>query len=313
MGSQKTVFERVIDGLFDGVYFVDTEKRITYWNKAANQLTGFTGPEIIGSRCCENFLAHVDCDAKSLCRASCPLSQTLSDGSEQEAEVYFKHKDGHRIRANVRTRPIHDSTGNIVGAMEIFRELPHEKVLEEKMNQLHELALLDPLTRLANRRHTENTLELRLRELERYVWPFGVLFIDVDHFKTINDEYGHQAGDAVLKSSAKTMLSSLRPFDFLGRWGGEEFVAIVVNVDERELYQVADRTRQLVESAHVSFGCSLLRVTVSIGATMAQPDDTLDDILSRADILMYESKQNGRNRVSVSPPPPAPLVYDQHA
>lgn len=304
MDAKREILESVVNGLFDSVYFVDLDKKITFWNEAANELTGFKGSEVIGSRCCDKILAHMDRQANIICYSECPLAKTLADGRERETDLFLRHKDGHRIRTTVRTKPILDPKGNIVGAMEIFRERPLDEAVEQKMNQLHELALLDPLTRLANRRHTENTLELRLHEMERYVWAFGVLFIDIDHFKEINDQHGHQAGDTVLELSAKTMLSSLRPFDFLGRWGGEEFVAIVVNVDENQLYQVANRTRQLMDSSHVSIGTENLHVTVSIGATMAQKGDTLKDLLSRADRLMYESKKRGRNRVSTAPPPP---------
>jgi len=166
------------------------------------------------------------------------------------------------------------------------------------MKQLEEMALLDPLTRLANRQHIEANLQRRLEEYTRYGWTFGVLFIDIDHFKKINDSYGHDIGDKVLKLVSLTLQNSLRPFDFLGRWGGEEFVALVVNVNEKQLVHIAERARRLLEQSQILLKQDPIKVTVSMGATMAIRGDTLEDLIKRADRLMYRSKSAGRNRVS---------------
>ena len=159
------------------------------------------------------------------------------------------------------------------------------------------MALLDPLTELGNRRYIEMNLKARLEEMHRYGWPFGVLFIDVDRFKEVNDRYGHDIGDRVLKMVGKTMVNNLRSFDFLGRWGGEEFIAILANVNGDHLHSVANRCRLLVEQSSISIRDKDIRVTVSIGASPARLHDTVEMLVRRADRLMYGSKTSGRNCV----------------
>jgi diguanylate cyclase (GGDEF)-like protein len=142
-------------------------------------------------------------------------------------------------------------------------------------------------------------LDARLSEMLRYGWPFGVLFIDIDHFKEVNDVYGHDVGDEVLKMIANTFMNNSRPFDAVGRWGGEEFVAIILNVTEDRLYAIADRLRMLVEQSSLSVGRDTIRVTISIGATLALENDTAETLIRRSDQLMYRAKTSGRNCVSM--------------
>jgi diguanylate cyclase (GGDEF)-like protein len=140
----------------------------------------------------------------------------------------------------------------------------------------------------------------KLEELKRYKWPFGILFADIDYFKRINDTFGHDSGDRVIQMVSKSMSHSLRTFDVMGRWGGEEFVVVVVNVYEEQLYAVADRLRLLVEQSSIMIGSKNVNVTVSIGATLGQSDDDEKSILKRADQLMYKSKHAGRNCISMN-------------
>ncbi len=291
----------ILNELFDAVYVVDKARTITHWNRAAEELTGYTREEVVGKRCSDNLLVHVGPNNQTMCDVCCPLADSMTDGESREGEIYLRHKDGHRVRVSVRSRPLRDATGEIVGAVEIFRDKSYREVVRERIAELERLALLDPLTRLANRRHVEATLEKRLKEMSRYGWGLGVLFIDVDYFKRINDTRGHQIGDDVLRLAAKTMQASLRPFDFLGRWGGDEFIALVVNVSEAELFRIADRMRALVEKSEYDFSGDELDVTISIGAALAARGDTPEDLLARADRSLYRSKRCGRNRVSTVP------------
>jgi diguanylate cyclase (GGDEF)-like protein len=125
------------------------------------------------------------------------------------------------------------------------------------------------------------------------------MMIDVDDFKTINDTRGHNIGDSVLVMVAGTLRNALRPFDHLGRWGGEEFLSIVRNVDAAAILSLANRCRLLVEQSYLTINNAPLRVTVSIGATIAEPDDSPKTIVNRADQLQYASKNAGKNRVTV--------------
>jgi diguanylate cyclase (GGDEF)-like protein len=183
-------------------------------------------------------------------------------------------------------------------AVEILNEQSPNYALFQKLEELEKLALIDPLLEIGNRRFMELNLRGRLEELKRYGWPFGVLFIDIDDFKEINDKYGHDTGDRVLKMVSRTMSNSIRSFDILGRWGGEEFIAIVVNVNRSNIHTIADRFRRLVEQTSITVGQDTIKVTISIGGTLVQKKDTLEQIIKRADRLMYESKRAGKNRIT---------------
>jgi PAS domain S-box-containing protein len=117
-----TFYATLLDNLYDGVYFVDRERRITFWNKAAERITGFTKAEVVGKRCADNLLRHVDNRGNSLCEGACPLSYTLNDSQPRSASVFLHHKDGHRLPVAIRVAPITDHQQKIVGAVEIFRD-----------------------------------------------------------------------------------------------------------------------------------------------------------------------------------------------
>lgn len=299
MATSESFYRDLLDNLYDGVYFADRERRITYWNAGAERITGFTAEEVIGAHCFDNILIHVDDQGTSLCRTECPLSRTIKDGRVREAEVYLHHRDGHRVPVYVRVSAIADAEGRIVGGVEIFSENTSRMAALERIEELEEMALIDPLTGVGNRRYTEMNASARLDELRRYGWPLGLLFTDLDHFKRVNDTCGHAVGDQVLRAVARTLSNSMRPFDFLGRWGGEEFVALITNIEPSELPGVAERARVLVEQTSIQTEAHDLNVTVSIGAAMAQTEDSVEDLVERADRLMYRSKAEGRNRVTV--------------
>jgi diguanylate cyclase (GGDEF)-like protein/PAS domain S-box-containing protein len=293
-------YQNVFESLYDGVYFVDRQRRITYWNAAAEQLTGYSAEEVMGSSCEDNILIHINEEGRSLCRNLCPLAATMQDGQARRTEVYLHHKDGHRVPVSVRTTPLRDDDGNIIGGVELFSDISFKKAMQEKIRELEKLALIDGLTGLSNRKHAEGELMARFQEKVRYGLEFGLLFMDIDHFKEINDTHGHAGGDEALKTISATFLASARSYDLLGRWGGEEFVGIIRNVDSTILRRVGERYRILVENTEVKCPGAPFSVTISVGATLATSDDTPETLLARADALLYESKQNGRNRVTMS-------------
>lgn len=292
------VYKMMLDQISDGVYCVGLDGRLWYWNKAAEGITGYASSDVVGIACSDNLLVHVDDKGANLCQAGCPVTKTLADGQPREAEVFLHHKEGHRVPVAIKVEPIRDGEGKVVGAVEIFRDNSSRLAILQRLDDLEKLAFLDSLTNLANRRYIEMSLQSRLSEMERYGWSFGVLFADVDHFKQVNDRYGHEIGDQVLKMIATTMLRSARPFDVVGRWGGEEFLAIIANVSELQLYSMANRYRALVAQSYLPVDSDVLRVTISVGATVAHPGDTLTTLVRRADRLLYQSKTSGRNRVS---------------
>jgi diguanylate cyclase (GGDEF)-like protein/PAS domain S-box-containing protein len=293
-------YKEILDHLYEGVYFVDREGHITYWNLAAERITGFAAAKVIGSRCSDNILTHVDAEGKRLCLEGCPLAKTIRDGVPREAELFLHHRAGHRVPVLVRISPLRDATGAVIGAVELFSDNSAKKAMAERVEELEALALLDPLTKLANRRYIQMALENSLQELKRHGWTSGVIFLDIDSFKQINDTYGHQVGDQILLMVANTLTLNSRPFDLFGRWGGEEFVGLLRNVDETTLGSLAERFRVLLEGAYLYTSHGPIRVTASIGATLTSVEDNWEEAVKRADRLMYLSKQAGKNRVTMN-------------
>jgi diguanylate cyclase (GGDEF)-like protein/PAS domain S-box-containing protein len=291
--------KRIFDNLHDGMYLVDRHRTIQYWNKAAETISGYAAGEVVGKFCSENILTHVDSDGKNLCKATCPLARAMADGIASEAEIFLHHKDGHRVPVSVRICPLTDAGGNVIGAVELFSDISSFKSTESRIKELEEMALLDNLTRLANRHCIEKELLVRFEEQKRFGIPFGVLFIDIDHFKQFNDRYGHDAGDRVLKFVSGTLSNNSRPFDVFGRWGGEEFIGIMRNVTLDQLEHLGSRIRILVNSSYIVLENDMLHVSISIGATLVRDNDTIETLIKRADTLLYESKRAGRNRLTI--------------
>ena len=168
-----------------------------------------------------------------------------------------------------------------------------------KVKELEDLTALDVLTGLPNRRSLESSLQERLTNLESYGLPFGVVMIDVDSLKPVNDEHGHLVGDELLRMVSRALAGNVRMPDVVGRWGGDEFVAVLPYGGPEQLEAVAERLRKTIEGLSLRVVDVRTSVTVSIGVTEARAGDTLQTLFARVDHLLYQSKATGRNRVTV--------------
>lgn len=298
MGKTLDRFNFLLDNLGEGVYFVDNERKIEYWNEAAEELTGFSKEEVLGKYCYDNIMKHIDCKGVELCNNGCPLAATAKDGKMRKMELYLHHKEGHRVPVTVKAIPVMDDNQTITGAIEIFysnvSQMHKEKILE-----LEKLAMTDGLTGVANRLYTEKTLGEKIEIFKINKTKFALAFIDVDYFKKFNDNYGHDVGDKVLKVVASTLAKNINENEFIGRWGGEEFVIILEVATNEILATRLNILRILIEKSELIYNEKALNVTVSIGGAIIKENDSKDDLVKNADSLMYQSKKNGRNRVTV--------------
>jgi len=288
-------YKGLLDNLFDAVYFVDIERRITYWNQAAEHITGYSAIEVIGTRCFDNILIHVDDEGRSLCFDGCPLAKTLGDSERREVEVYLRHKLGHRVPVSVRVTPITDANGRVTGAVEVFSNIAAKKRTERRVRELENLAFQDSLTEIPNRLYAELKVEHALQEVEHFDRRNALLLLDLDHFKQVNDTYGHAMGDNLLRTVCRTISVNLRMGNMVARWGGDEFLLIVKDVSEDGLRQYGERLLRLIANSVVAEGSTRFTVTASIGCTMIRKEDTSQSALQRADSLMYRSKAFGGN------------------
>ena len=289
-----------MSNLYEGVYVVDTKRKIVFWNAGSEQITGYKAEEVINSFCFKNILQHVDANGKKLCHDGCPLHDTLLTGNINEADAFLHHKNGHRIPVTVKSIPLYDENNNITGAVEAFTDARYGKDTFEENIKLKQLIEIDTLTSIYNRRYLEFQLASSIIENKQFNTQFGLLFLDIDHFKNVNDTYGHNIGDEVLKLISNTIRSSLRLNDIAGRWGGEEFVIILRRIDLKEMLILAERLRMICKNSSYKLkDGTIISVTVSIGGSVYEPKETVEQLIARSDRLMYESKQAGRDRVTV--------------
>jgi diguanylate cyclase (GGDEF)-like protein/PAS domain S-box-containing protein len=304
MNSLKTIdsdfFSNIVEYLKDGIAFLDSQNKFFFWNQGAVDITGFTKAEIVGKSCFEDILIPSDGDDLQLCRNDCPVEKTRRDGKIRSFEAYIHHREGYRLPVFMRVLPIMDSEEKIIGAVETFYDTSPRVLIPQKTQELRKMSLLDPLTELGNKAYLEAQIKLRMDEMHRHQFPLGILLIDIDHFNATNETHGTVVGDKILRMVARTLANNIRFYDIVGRWAGEQFLVLIYNIQETKLDLVANKLRLLISQSNIQVGTQLLSVTVSIGATVAMLRDNTRTILDRVDRLMRHSKQEGRNRVSIT-------------
>jgi diguanylate cyclase (GGDEF)-like protein/PAS domain S-box-containing protein len=299
---REALLSEVVETIAEGVYFIDLDGRISFWNKGAERITGYLREETLGKKCSENLLRHVDAAGCELCVNGCPLASVITEGVPREVEAYLHHKDGHRIPVAVRATPIVGPGGRPIGAIEVFSDRSERSSLIAELETLKEEVLKDALTGLGNRRYAELSADSALREAEAEGGGAGVLMIDIDRFKDVNDTYGHASGDRVLRMVGWTLANAVRRNDAAARWGGEEFLVVCPRIGREALAEVAERVRALVERSWIALEDGRrISVTVSVGAALARARDNFSSLAARADEMLYASKAAGRNRVTIAP------------
>jgi diguanylate cyclase (GGDEF)-like protein/PAS domain S-box-containing protein len=288
--------ERLLDNLYDGVYFVDPERRILYWNKGAERISGYPASQVIGKFCHDNLLDHVDENGCHFCHSGCPLVEAVSQGKSTTVRVLLKHRDGRRIPVDTSVMPAVDEQGRVLGGVEIFRDATSAVALETTLKEMRHLAERDPLTGVANRRHLDEVLLLQHEILRRTGQPFSVIMTDIDHFKEINDRFGHQVGDSALISFAQELEKLCRPHDIVGRFGGDEFLVVLRENRLKEAIGVADRMRRSVQRA-IPTEILPRRLTCSFGVVEAELTSTPQALICEVDAALYRAKERGRNCV----------------
>ncbi|MEN3111585.1 diguanylate cyclase [Uliginosibacterium paludis] len=223
-------------------------------------------------------------------------SQVLAGAEIVKEECVIRKATGevvHRI-VNKRRSLYFDGTPVVIG---IDHDITRWRVAE---HALQLLAQEDPLTGIANRRHFQVLAQSLLEHLSRYPDALSLVLIDLDHFKLVNDRYGHHAGDQVLVRTTERLRQTLRRPDIPGRWGGEEFIVLLPHTGAEDALQVAERLRLALAEAPLHCDAGVISVTLSAGVTLHRPGESLDSLIARADTALYAAKESGRNRVSLA-------------
>lgn len=276
--------DEVFRGLKDGVIVLDADGRLVDYNPAALTVFDFqmTG-DLIGRKATEVFQRY-----ETLCK--------YIDGRiQKDLEVSVESGGIEKIH-ELKMNFFSDKKGNHMGNILVFRDITARKQLE---SELQRLAETDPLTGIRNMRCILEYGKEDFRKSKRYGRSMSVLMLDVDHFKRINDTYGHQAGDAVLKEVARTCRESMREPDVIGRFGGEEFLVVLPETGIKAALSAAERLRRKIEEIETPSKDGVITVTVSIGVSQViESDAVLDNVIKRADEALYIAKTRGRNNVA---------------
>jgi diguanylate cyclase (GGDEF)-like protein/PAS domain S-box-containing protein len=292
-GPSLAFYRDLLENLYDGVYFVDTARRITFWNRGAARITGYTPDQILGLRCEETLLAHTDERGVRLCCGACPLIRSMACGKEVCKQVYVHHRDGRRIPIEVRVNVITGDDGLPIGAVELFRDNSAELARDAAYREAVQLAERDPLTGVANRRALTDHLTAMIGAFEASSEPFAVVMADLDDFKAINDEFGHAVGDRSLEAFAGCLSAACRSMDLVARFGGDEFVLVMPGVDLSGAWAVVSRLEKAVARLE---GDGLPAVSASFGVAQVGPGDDWSQIYHRADLSLYEEKHRRSRR-----------------
>ena len=292
----------LIENMSDGILVLDAQDRIVDMNPAMENFIEEKAAFYMGKNAFDVFQPWME------------KTDLLLDGVETRTELRVP-KDPSRY-LDLRVTPLYDKRQLLNGQLMVFRDVTERKHVEKRLryvndrlqsqlieigllqSKLREQAIRDPLTNLFNRRYLEETLERELARAAREDYSVCVIMIDLDHFKRVNDTYGHEAGDEVLKALAATLSEQCRRGDFACRYGGEEFVIVMPNINTDTAYERAGMIRESLNSLYVPYGHYNLSITISMGiACYPVNGDTREAILRAADQAMYGAKEAGRDHI----------------
>jgi len=259
----------------------DADGFITYASEAFCKISGYSKSELIGKT---HSILRDPAMPKELFE---DLWKTIKSGKDWSGEICNISKKGDRYWVKAHISPVYDEENNIASYTAIREDITDKKIIEE-------LAITDRLTQVYNRIQLDRVLQSEIVKSNRYKTPFSVILLDIDKFKSVNDTYGHQVGDSVLKESASLLKSSIRDSDTLGRWGGEEFLIITPNSDLESSKELAEKLRKAMEDFCFT---TVGQKTGSFGVSTYKEGDNEESILKRADDALYRAKEGGRNRV----------------
>jgi diguanylate cyclase (GGDEF)-like protein/PAS domain S-box-containing protein len=286
---------KIVELAEDAIIVIDSSHVIVSFNKGAEKIFGYTPKEVEGERLDillpERFQLQHDVMIDEFGAGSAETR----DMGHRNRQIYGRRKDGNEFVASVQIVRVTDKDRRYYAA--IMRDISETKHTEE---ELMRLASTDPLTGALNRREFTVLSEREALRSNRYHHPLSLMMLDFDYFKRLNDTYGHAAGDKVLQRFTTLSINTLRNVDIFGRWGGEEFVALLPETDIDGAAVIGERLRKIVSDTVVSYQDHKINFTVSVGvAQFKEGESSIDGPLSRADSAVYDAKKAGRNRISV--------------
>jgi diguanylate cyclase (GGDEF)-like protein len=299
-GATKNLCNSVLNQVQDAVVWVNKDRQVVYWNKSAEQISGKDAASVLGKTCFEEPALFVDFGGVNVCRDKCPVAMTLKDGAPRALDVYLQHKEGFRTPTSLRIIPVFKDDGEIIGAVETFTSTAPKVTLPLGLAELEKMGLVETETGIPSKQYLDMTLNTRLDEFQKYGLSFGLIYVDIDNYGKILEKQGRFNASKIVRTVARTLHKNIRFFDIVGRWGTEEFLVVLLNVDEGHLDIVANKLRLLVAESYITTETGMLNTTVSMGASLVLRYDTVESLVKRGEQLMMHSKWLGKNRVSMS-------------
>lgn len=290
--------QKLLDAMHDGVVFVDAKLEITLWNRGAERLTGIGREAVIGHTWSAEMIDLCEENGRTVTAANCPVVNAVQHGRQAHRRMTIVGRDGKALQVNVHAVPVIGPNHTVFGATLVLHDASPESSLEAQCQQLHEQVTKDPLTQVANRAAFDQTHAAFVSSHLAARGPYSLVITDIDHFKRINDTFGHQAGDEALVKFAALLRDGCRPGDVVARYGGEEFVVLCSNCDSATAARRTEEIRQQVASTPMEM-LDGQAITASFGVTDLRPGDTPETMLRRADRALLTAKDSGRNRVEV--------------
>jgi diguanylate cyclase (GGDEF)-like protein/PAS domain S-box-containing protein len=271
----------LIESMSDGVVVLDAQNRLVDFNAAASQVFGHDHPPKIGQPAKEVFATWAD------------LAKDFSKVNDVRTEVMIDHPT--RAFLDLKISSLHDQRKNFLGRLIVWRDITPLKTAQA---ELQEQAIRDHLTGLFNRRYLSEALERELARATHGNYPISLVIIDIDHFKKLNDTYGHAMGDSILQNFAKQLIHQTRLEDTVCRYGGEEFLVLLPNITQESALEIAEGWRISFQESHAVYEGEAINVTVSCGiAEFPASGNTSEKLIVVADKSLYHAKATGRNRV----------------
>jgi len=296
--EQTALFKTLLETTNDVVIITDITPfeeggpRIVYVNPAFEDLMGYSAQEVIGES--PRILHGPNTDRQTRYR----IRRAILSGKSLRTELLKYSKDGEVRWLDMNIMPLRNEDGIIEHYASIERDLTRYKKMER---QLANMALFDSLTGALSRAAFMQHAEKEFKRAQRYSRPLSVIMLDIDHFKKVNDQYGHAAGDHVLQIFVEAIEEEIRSTDVIGRIGGEEFALLLPDTTHSAAGYLAERVRQRINKYPYIAGKMLIEVTASLGVAVQTPDDAdFGTMLQRADEALYAAKHGGRNRVTIA-------------
>jgi diguanylate cyclase (GGDEF)-like protein len=293
---EELVQRHLFDFNNDAVVWIDGHLQIRRWNESATRLTGLFSESVYQCRFTPQLLDLCDAAGKTIQDQDCPVVISVKTKTRFNQRWYLTSRSGRRVPVDAQVIPITASDGTGHGVILIMRDASGEASLVQRIESLHERVALDNLTQVANRAEFDRVHAEMVDSHLANDNPYSLVISDIDHFKKINDTFGHQMGDQALQRFARVLKQMIRRGDLVARYGGEEFVILCPGCEIATATQRAEAIRaELSSLKHEDLGGR--PITASFGVTELQPGDTADTMLRRADRALLKAKESGRNTV----------------